>query len=450
MSKKYIKTETGVLVLATPEQIADASLEKFDVEERPNVPNQEDPIKELTGIIRDMSGGLNAIKDKVDQQEAALAAYKSAVDRGFLPPNPKEGPTAASASPELKDIMGHYELAFQGKELMSRTVHPNHVIDDATRIEMAKYYALFLRHTLFQDWRAKDQFWKTFGSQLKTAIGDVGNAFPLPDIVDSEILAFAREVSVVLQYARIWPMSSDKQSFPAENASASVTWGNETSQSDPGITEVELDANELSAYTVVKNATLMDARSDIVSWLTAALAEAAGQELDNQAFNGSGSPFFGILGASGGAGYSVVLGGSSFSDVTFTDFSSMIAKLDGLRKQGARFWMHGQGLHLVRTLKDDQNRPIFYDTVASPTGGTILGYPYSEVIKMPSTTGADTAFLAFGNLRYFGVGRRLEVSTLSADPYGLWTTNRMRYKLYQRWGMKISLANGFVRMLTGS
>jgi len=193
----------------------------------------------------------------------------------------------------------------------------------------------------------------------------------------------------------------------------------------------------------------MDARSDIVSWLTAALAEAAGQELDNQAFNGSGSPFFGILDATG-AGYSVTLGGSSFSDVTFTDFSSMIAKLDGLRKQGARFWMHGQGLHLVRTLKDDQNRPIFYDTVGQPTSGTILGFPYSEVMKMPSTTGASTAFLAFGNLRYLGVGRRLEVSTLSADPYGLWTTNRMRYKLYQRWGMKIGLRNGLVRMLTSS
>jgi HK97 family phage major capsid protein len=448
MSKKYIRTDTGVLILATQEQIADEKIEKFEVEERSSVP-QDDPIKELTGIVREMATSLSTIKEKADQQEAALAAYKNAVDRGFLPPNPREGPTAASASPELKEIMGHYELAFQGKELMSKTVHPNHTIDDATRIELAKFYALFLRHTLFQDWRAKDQFWKIYGSQMKTAIGDVGNAFPLPDIVDSEILAFAREASVVLQYARIWSMSSDKQSFPAENAAAAVAWGNNTSQSDPGITEVQLDANELSAYTVVKNATLMDARSDIVSWLTSALAEAAGQELDNQAFNGTGSPFFGILDATG-ASYSVTLGGSSFSDLTFTDLSSMIAKLDGLRKQGARFWMHGQGLHLIRTLKDDQNRPIFYDTIGSPTAGTILGFPYSEVIKMPSTTGASTAFMVFGNLRYFGIGRRLEVSTLSADPYGLWTTNRMRYKLYQRWGMKISLANGFVRMLTSS
>lgn len=448
MSKKFVKSATGVLVLATPEQEADANVEKFEVEDRSNV-NPPDPIAELTGVVREMASSLGAIKEKAEQTEAQLAAYKSAVDRGFLPPNPRSGPTVESASSELKDCMGHYELAFQGKDLMSKTVHPNHVIDEPTRLEMAKFYALFLRHTLFQDWRAKDQFWKHFGPQMKTAIGDSGNAFPLPDIVDSEILAFAREVSVVLQYARIWPMSSDKQSFPSETAAASVTWGNTTSESEPGVTEVQLDANELSAYSVVKNATLMDARSDIVSWLTTALAEAAGQELDNQAFNGSGSPFFGILDATG-AGYSVTLGGSSFSDVAFDDFSTMISKLDGLRKQGARFWLHGQGLHLVRTLKDSQNRPIFYDTVGSPTSGTILGYPYSEVIKLPSTTGASTPFLAFGNLRYLGVGRRLDVATLSADPYGLWTTNRMRYKLYQRWGMKIGLRNGFVRMLTSA
>jgi len=299
------------------------------------------------------------------------------------------------------------------------------------------------------DYKAKDIFWKHFGSQLKTSIGDTGNVFPLPDIVEAEILTFARESSVVLQYYRIWPMTSDKQSFPSESSSVSVAWGNTTQKSEPGLTEVELEANELSAYSTVKNATLMDARSDIVSWLNEALAEAAGLELDNQGFNGTATPFIGILNASG-AGYSVVIAGTAFQDITFTELSEMIAKLDGLKKQGARFWFHGQVLHFVRTLKDSNNRPIFYETVGSPTSGTLMGFPYSEVIKMPSTTGANTAFIAFGNLRYLGIGRRLDVSTLSVDPYGEWATNRTRYKLYQRWGMKIGLRNGLVRGLTAS
>ena len=104
----------------------------------------------------------------------------------------------------------------------------------------------------------------------------------------------------------------------------------------------------------------------------------------------------------------------------------------------------------MRTLKDDNNRPIFYETVGAPTSGTILGFPYSEVIKCPSTDAANTAFAAFGNLRFLAIGRRLDTATLSVDPYGLWTTNRTRYKLYQRWGMKVGLRNGLVRLLTGS
>jgi len=442
MKKFYIKTPEGVLVSATPEQIADAKIEKFTLEvpDPPPAPT-EDPIKELTVLIKGLGGDIKATKEGM---EAKLAAYQEAAKRGFFVPQEPNAPS----KPDLKDFLGHYDLAYQGKELMDKFKHPHHTIDEATRVELAKFWCLFLRATVNQDQKAKEKYWSYFGPQIKTAVGDAGNVFPLPDIVETEILAFARETSVVLQYARIWPMTSEKQSFPAESAGASVAWGNTTSAGDPTITEVELDANELSAYSTVKNATLMDARSDIVSWLTASMAEAAGQELDNQGFNGSGTPFYGVFNATYGAGYSVTMSGTAFQDMTFTELSEMIGKLDGLKKQGARFWMHGAILHYVRILKDDNNRPIFYETVGSPTSGTILGFPYSEVIKCPSTTATSTPFVAFGNLRFLAVGRRLDSATLSVDPYGLWTQNRTRYKLYQRWGMKVSLRNGLVRLLT--
>jgi HK97 family phage major capsid protein len=128
----------------------------------------------------------------------------------------------------------------------------------------------------------------------------------------------------------------------------------------------------------------------------------------------------------------------------------MIGKLSGLKKAGARFWMHGEVLHHCRSLVDTTNRPIFFDTYGSPMPPTILGYPFTEVITMPSSTGANTAFAAFGNLRYLAVGNRLDSASLQVDPYGLWTTNRTRFKIYQRWGMKMGLPTGFVRLLTAS
>ena len=69
---------------------------------------------------------------------------------------------------------------------------------------------------------------------------------------------------------------------------------------------------------------------------------------------------------------------------------------------------------------------------------------------MPSATAANKAFIAFGNLRYFALGRRVADMRLSVDPYGLWTTNKTRFKIRNRWALKIGLANGLVRLLTAA
>jgi HK97 family phage major capsid protein len=107
-------------------------------------------------------------------------------------------------------------------------------------------------------------------------------------------------------------------------------------------------------------------------------------------------------------------------------------------------------LHFVRNLRDDQSHPIFIDTIGSQVSGTIWGYPYTEVITMPSSSAANTAFVVYGNMKHFAVGRRLQVSALQVDPYGLWTTNRMRFKVYNRWALKVAMPNAFCRLLTAA
>lgn len=457
----YVKDDNG-LRKATQDEILSMDTQLFDAEgnalNRPQV-RDEDPIKELTELVHDIAKtveekveGSKTVEEKVEELETQLAAYKEASKKGFPIPDVPDG--HEKEVEEIEKVVP-YDMARQGKRLQDKLLHPTHVIDEDTRKEMARYFTLVVRAGMFQDNNARQKMNEIYGvirPETRTAIGDSGNAFPIPDIVDSEVLAFAREKSVVLQYARIWDMVSEKMSFPTEGTAVSVGWGNTTSESEPDVnSETELDATELSAYAVVRNMTLADARTDIVSWLTEAMAEAAGMEIDNEAFNGDGTDVCsGILSAA--CGYSVVMGSglTNFSSLTATHLSQLIAKLDGMRKEGARFYMHGSVLHYVRDLKDSNNRPIFVDTIGSPLSGTIFGYPYSEVIKCPSTSGANTAFIAFGNLRYFAVGRRLDASALEVDPYGLFTTNRTRFKLYQRWGMKIALANGFARLLTAA
>lgn len=458
MEVYYIKNAKGNLVPATTKHLmnTDTVLYNEDEEVVNRQPNaKKDPVAELAGEIQSLVSNIGSVQEKQEKMAEQLAAWKQAAERGFIMPAGQPGSDMGMGASEDGKAYWGYQLAMQGKLLEQRFNYrwSSPEIQD----EFTKWAILFVKGGLMGQPAARAKFFEKYGRmdpELRTPIGDSGNEFPIPDIVMAEILAFARERSIVLQYASVVDMVSEKQSYPAESAGVTVQWGNTTQESEPTIVEVELDAEELSAYAAVKNMTLADSRSDIVGWLGETMAEAAGLELDNCAFNGDGTATYG--GTSGlltaACGYSVVMGSTStaFSQVTGDVFSEMISKLDGLKKMNARFFMNGVVLHYIRTLKDSNGMPIFMERYGSPVPAQLLGYPYTEVIRMPSTSAANTAFVVFGNLRYFFSGRRLGATSLQVDPYGLWTTNRTRYKIYQRWGQKIALANGFARLLTAA
>lgn len=448
--KFFIKDAEGNLVEATQDQILDAKSVLFNedgeqLNKSTTTDSKGDSIKELSGMVKELVGGVTTLKEENEKVKEELEAFKSAQSKGSFP--------VPTYTPEDKDESTYkgFDLAMQGSELQRRW-GSKYQIPEEKKNEIAKFFILFLKAGLQFDLPSVVEFRNKYS---KTAIGDSGNVFPVPDIVESEILHFAREKSAVLQYANVVNMTSEKQSYPQETGGTTSAWGNTTTQSDPTISEVELTAYELSSFTEVRNTTLADSRSDIVSWLTSLMAEAQGQALDDACFNGDGTSSYGYCSGvlSAKAGYSVVMGSSStsFADLDSTVLSEMIAKLDGLRKEGACFWMNGAVLHYLRTLEDTQGRPIFF---AGDYGGNVppqlMGFPYKEVIKCPSTDAVNTAFISFGNLRYFMAGRRLETMQLQVDPYGLWTTNRTRFKIYHRWGLNIGLPNGFVRLLTAS
>jgi len=471
----FIKTEDGVFVMATPEQVKDESIAKYtyvgdslkevaqevaetlSLEEAPEgktaAVQAEDSIKELAGVISELAGGISGIKDKQEEIEEEISKYREAAKRGFVMPGSEEAKEAGTKD-ELDEILKGFNMAVQGKRLQDRVlVHSRHTMSEETRQELAKFMCLFIKAGFQDDPRAQALFRERYGEAKTgtTEIGDSGNVFPVPDPLMVEILHYARESSIALQEANIVDMTSEKVSWPLEGSGVAVAWGNTTEESDPTISEVEIEAKELSAYSKVRNTQLADATSDIVSWITDLMGNAIGQELDNEMFNGTGSnSCSGILSAK--CGYSVQMdsGSTAFSNLTGTHLSEMISKLDGVRKNGAKFYFNGVALHYIRSLKDDNNRPIFMETVGSSVPGAIWGFPYRECVKITGTSAANTAFVAFGNLRNFYWGRRLGSTTLSVNPYLAWTTNRTAFKIYNRWGCSMPLPNAFVRLLTAA
>src|SRR4030042_3798905 len=280
--KFYIKNEKGDLVEATSEQTFNRDLKLFyeDGKEfiRPSMPNiitdskNDDPVVQLTSLITDLTStikGQNNVKDEVEKMKQELAAYKEMSKRGFVIPSTQVPSDAPMASQYGKGCLERVNLAVQGKKLTDQIFYPRYQLSEKSRLEVATYLCRVLKaaqgdHRGFDEIRSE---YKSVPAFFKTTIGDTGNTFPIPDVVEAEILAFAREVSLAMQYARSEIMTSDKQSFPSESASASVSWGESTSSSTPNVTEVELDSEVLSAYATAKQTTLDDSPSDIVTWI---------------------------------------------------------------------------------------------------------------------------------------------------------------------------------------
>lgn len=409
-----------------------------------------DAVTQLQGVIDEIAAkvsGLNGMKEKQEELEEKIRKYEEMQAKGFPIPS----------TVETEDSYCGFSLAHQGKRLVDKFENPGgYHMTPERKNEVAKILLLFVKGGIQSDPFASREYREKYRQKTGEVIGDSGNVFPVPDILETEILAYAREKSVLLRDATVIDMTSIKQSWPIETAQSAVGWGNTTAQSNPDIDEIELDAEELSAYSAVRNHQLADARSDIVSWLLVNMATACGLEIDNQGFNGRKSggsdPFDGITSVNESAVLSVTMGaGERFADINDDYFSQMIAKLDGLRKQGAGFYMNGAVMHYVRQIKDGVGNPIFMPgNISTGQPSTIYGYPNTECVKMNSTDSSGKCAAIFGNMKQLFIGRRLDSTALIVDPYGLFTTNRTRFKIYQRWAVKVALPAGFVKLLLGS
>lgn len=251
---------------------------------------------------------------------------------------------------------------------------------------------------------------------LKVLSGATGAAggYLVPDELYKEIVGLAYEKSVVLPRARHFPMKSDTLNIPARGTAPNVYWVDQGAQitldTAMNFGQKTLSAKKLAAIVAVTDELLADSVVDLVDYINAEVAEQFALEFDNQALTGTGSPITGILGDSNVNTVTMATGKTAFTDMTADDLSKMIDALQSVALPGASFILHRTILGHVRTLKDSNNNYIW----APPAGNqpaTIWSYPYLLSDKMPalSETAADTAFVIFGNLKYFFVGERAEM-----------------------------------------
>lgn len=267
------------------------------------------------------------------------------------------------------------------------------------------------------------------------------------------IQAMAIQASVILQKAAMIPIVRGK-GLPVLSLSTDITtgWTNEKSIGnaiEPTVDLAETALNKLSSYSRLTNELLEDEEIGIIGWLTARAAMLMGQKVDDEGFNGTGSPFYGILGTTGVNGVTMD-DGKGFGDLTYDDLIDVITATPTPALPGAGFFLSLSALGVVMKLKDTMNRPIWMPP-AGAIPGTINGYPYTVVDTMPTVddSASSTAFLCFGNLQNYACGYKGGMTVQVSKDAGF-TADETYIAYRRRLCLVALLADAFTVLSTGT
>jgi hypothetical protein len=190
---------------------------------------------------------------------------------------------------------------------------------------------------------------------------------------------------------------------------------------------------------------------------TLGLAEEFGAEEDNQAFNGTGVPFVGVLNASGVN--TSFLGGSSTSGKTTIGSATIDDMIDAADKTSedaddAAVYVFNKALKSVLR-KVKVTNTYAWAEAAKDVPGTLNGYPWYTSKKLPNAPAVNTAFAIYGNFGYAFLGDREQMTiaitregTIGSD--NLFEQNMAGLRITERIAIDVAVPSAFTVIKTAA
>lgn len=249
---------------------------------------------------------------------------------------------------------------------------------------------------------------------------DAAGGYLIPTELRSEILRIAeKQYGLARRDMRYLPFtgSGNDRKIPALGSSVSVFWtdeGAKKTSTKPTFSIVTQSLKKLAAIVPMTEEILEDATIDLTALVAELFAEAVAKEEDLQFFNGTGSPWTGIL--NNGSVNVVRITGTDPAAVDADDLLNLVDAVPTGALNGSKFYMSRSIFSKIRSVKDDQGAYI----VQAPTESTptnIWGYPIevSDAFPAVTVTGTSKPFVLFGNLKtaaIFGDKQQLRVKML--------------------------------------
>ena len=303
---------------------------------------------------------------------------------------------------------------------------------------------------------------KTMNDEIATKANlsegtNTAGGFLVPEEFKMEVLRLSEIYGVLRKEARILPMTTDVVNLPAAGTTGqSAIWTSEASQikqTDPNFRQVVLTVNKLAALPKVTNELLEDSSIDMISYLAELIGEAFAKEEDNQAFNGSGSPFTGMLQATG-APTSPHTGGTGWSALSYQDLVNATGDVYSPVLANAKFYFHRTIIAHIRGLITTSGAPIF-----GGTANAILGYPLVPAEMAPAAanvTVASTSYAIFGDVRkavMLGERGSMRVKLTDVgqvDSDNLFEKDMSALRAIERVAMAVALPSAFTKITSAA
>jgi HK97 family phage major capsid protein len=285
----------------------------------------------------------------------------------------------------------------------------------------------------------------------------------VPQEFYADVLFLLNEYGFARKYCAQIQMSTNILNVSTLTGKPSVSWVSEDTTipaSKGTFGRLVLTAQKLAAIYPISNELLMDANVDVYNTILRIFVEVFGQQEDTQVFNGTGSPFTGILNTSGVVttylGASSTSGKTHYTDITLDDLINLVQSIGPAQQRGASLFVEQNTLTDLLKKKDANSRYLWdlatsndpningaigfnatnlkfhgYPVVALPNGVIINGYD--------TGTHPSTPFAVFGNLQNAGCwmgmrgGMELRISyDATADTVNAFTNDLQLLRLTER------------------
>lgn len=281
--------------------------------------------------------------------------------------------------------------------------------------------------------------------------------FLVPEEFRAEIMRLEPLFGVIRANARIIPMAFDTLNIPAAGTTRqSANWTNEAAQilqTDATFRQLTLTINKLASLPVVTSELLADANVEVMQYLAMIIAEEFGKQEDIQGFNGSGSPFVGVLNATG-VPTTPHASGSNIASLSYPDLVKATGNIYANATAGAKYYFHRSVIAHLRSLITTAGAPVLL-----PNQSDLAGYPFVSAEVLPGTTLSGTAnatYAIFGDLRRgLAFGERGSI-TMDIGREGTVASNNLFEKdmvalrVIERVSMGVLLPSAFTKIVTAA